>query len=860
MSRSSFLVSCVCHWAVICWLALNSVSRADERETFFETKIRPVLVGKCFKCHGGEKVSSGLRVDSREALLKGGETGASIVVSKPDDSTLYQALLHTGDFKMPPDKKLPDEVLADFKRWIADGAVWPTSKGPKDIGFEAGRHWSFRPIVKPPLPVVTNTSWLSTAVDQWVLHALDEARLTPSAEASRATLIRRLKFDLLGLPPSFEETSEFVNDPNPQAYEQLVDRYLASPQLGERWARYWLDVSRYADTKGYVFQEDRNYPSAYTYRDWVIRSFNDDLPYNEFLIRQIAADILVRDSGLDRQELAAMGFLTLGRRFLNNIHDIIDDRLDVTIRGTMGITIGCARCHDHKFDPVPASDYYSLYGVFASSHEPKDVPLAMPLAENDQPNNPYIFLRGQAGNHGPSVPRQFLAVVAGSDRKPFQHRSGRRELAEAIASPTNPLTARVIVNRIWRDHFHTPLVRSTSDFGLRSEPPTHPELLDYLAATLIESGWSLKALHRELVLSSTYRQLSHDDPAKRATDSENRWLWRMNRGRLNLEGMRDAVIATSGSMLSDIGGKSVDIVPVNAPRRRSVYAHIDRQNLPQFFRTFDFAGPDTHSPGRFETSVPQQALYLRNSGFLRMEAQRLSAELPSSSPAVRVGMLYRRVLARDPEPEELEVALDFVQPTDVITPTERLWDYGYAAWTVDQKRLENFQRLPHFTNETWRGGTESPDPKLGWVMWTARGGHPGNSSHAAVLRWHAPRATKIRITGSLVHPSKEGDGVRGTILLNDQQVLGQWTSKSTFAVTNVASVEVRAGDVMSFIVDCRTNENHDSFQWSPKIEDLNSATIWDHSKQFRGPAATAMDPWSQLAQVLLLSNEFQFVD
>ncbi len=845
-------------------LVATSITFADERENFFETKIRPVLVGKCFKCHGGEKVSSGLRVDSREALLKGGDSGTSVVVNKPEQSQLYLALTHDGDFKMPPDKKLPDDVLADFKQWIQDGAVWPKISGPRDLAFDAGRHWSFRPVQKPALPSVRQSDWLRTPIDSFILTELEKSQLAPSSNADRATLMRRLKFDLLGLPPTFEETQAFVADSDPAAYERLVEQYLAAPQYGERWARYWLDIARYADTKGYVFQEDRNYPSAYAYRDWVIRSLNEDLPYNEFLMRQLAADILVKEDGLDRNELAAMGFLTLGRRFLNNINDIIDDRLDVTIRGTMGITIGCARCHDHKFDPVPAADYYSLYGVFASSHEPKDVPNAMPLAENDKPTQPYVFLRGQAGNRGPNVPRQFLQVVAGNDRKPFEKASGRRELAAAITSASNPLTPRVIANRIWRDHFHTPLVRSTSDFGLRAEPPTHPELLDHLAATLIQSNWSLKALHRQIVLSNTYQQASTDDPAKRAIDSENRLFWRMNRGRLNLEAMRDAIIATSESLESQFGGKSVDIVPANAPRRRSVYAFIDRQNLPQFFRTFDFAVPDTHSPGRFETSGPQQSLFLRNSGLVRTEATRLAQQLPDSSLEERVLSLYRRVLNREPVAEEMTAAVEFIRSgtSDNAPPSgPAIWNYGYGEWDQALGQLKSFSSLPHFTGDRWQGGPQLPDPQTGWAMWHPKGGHPGNRQHAVVLRWVAPRDVLVRAAGKLTHPAKEGDGIRATVLLAGKQKFGQWTAQGSATDTGTVPVAVTTGTTVDFVVDCRDNENHDSFQWAPRIEEVGlGSQRWDSSLQFRGPQPKGLGVWPQLAQVLLLSNEFQFVD
>ena len=497
----------------LCFSATQRSSAADPSSALelFETKIRPVLVEVCFKCHGGDNVSGGLRVDSRQALLKGGDTAAAIVAGKPAESLLLKALQHSDhDLKMPPDIKLPDATIAAFEAWITADARWPAAQPGELSPFQIRKHWAFQPVVMPRVPDVADVAWPRTAVDRFVLKKLEESGLSPSREVDRHTLLRRATFDLHGLPPTPEVIVAFEADPSPQAFEHIVDRLLASPRYGERWGRYWLDVSRYADTKGYVFMEDRNYPFAYTYRDWVIRSLNEDLPYDQFLIRQIAADLLPEPERT--ASLPALGFLTLGRRFLNNINDIIDDRIDVVCRGTLGLTVTCARCHDHKYDPIPAADYYSLYGVFRSSHEPNadeaKLLMAMTLVEEDNPFEPYVFLRGQQDNHGPRVPRQFLSVVTGPDRKPFANRSGRLELAQAIASPTNPLTARVIVNRIWMLHFGAPLVRTPSDFGLRSEPASHPELLDWLSAQFIEHAWSLKWLHREIVRSSVWRQQS----------------------------------------------------------------------------------------------------------------------------------------------------------------------------------------------------------------------------------------------------------------------------------------------------------------------------------------------------------------
>ncbi|HJT75755.1 MAG TPA: DUF1549 and DUF1553 domain-containing protein, partial [Gemmataceae bacterium] len=586
---------------------------------------------------------------------------------------------------------------------------------------------AFQPVRNPPLPAVKAATWCRSPVDRFILAKLEAKGLAPSPAADRRTLIRRVSFDLVGLPPTPAEVEAFVHDPDPEAYAKLVDRLLASPHYGERWGRYWLDVARYADTKGYVFEDERRYPFAFTYRDYVIRSFNEDLPYDQFIVQQLAADRL--PLGPDKRPLAAMGFLTLGRRFLNNPNDIIDDRIDVTCRGLLGLTVGCARCHDHKFDPIPQADYYSLYGVFASSVEPKDLPVirepkpspayadfekelaslerdatryekeheqelkarnraardglrrlrkkidrlrvthpgappsAMVLNDAPQPVQPHILLRGNPRNPGKAVPRQFLACLSGPDRKPFTQGSGRLELAEAIANPTNPLTARVLVNRVWLHHFGEGLVRTPSNFGLRGEPPTHPELLDYLAATFVEQGWSIKRLHRLILLSNTYRESSAADPRAEHLDPENRLLARRDRTRLDFEALRDALLAAGGRLDLAMGGRSVDLVNAPFSTRRSVYGFIDRQNLPGLFRAFDFASPDATSAQRHETTVPQQALFLMNSPFVVEQAKRLAARpdvIAHADDAGRIDYLYRLLYARPAEPEEVALGERFL--------------------------------------------------------------------------------------------------------------------------------------------------------------------------------------------------------
>jgi mono/diheme cytochrome c family protein len=850
---------------------------------FFEARVRPLLADSCFSCHGPDKQKGGLRLDSRAELLKGSESGPVVVPGEPDKSPMIKAVRYGGDVHMPPKGKLPAEKIEALTAWVKMGAPFPDAaqQSPSGKPQAATDHWAFKPVLDPAPPAVQHAERVVNPIDRFVLATLEAKGLSLSSPADKRTLIRRVYFDLIGLPPTADEVDAFVKDPSPDAYAKLIEKLLASPHYGERWGRYWLDLSRYADTKGYVFEEDRNYPYAYTYRDWVIRAFNDDMPYDQFIVRQLAADRL---AGEDRRHLAAMGFLTLGRRFLNNVHDIADDRIDVTARTFMGLTVTCARCHDHKFDPIPQKDYYSLYGVFASSVEPKELPLigevprtpelgafeaelkkreagvtefvnkrhaeltaklrepatiaaylvavrdsqgkpdeqlrsfardrdlspaalghwrmflpeaakqhpaifgllgdlaaisdgdfaakpppaietalagkklnsivadalrgqkptsfkevagifgatfakaldknaaksadhdvivevltgtngplnwpveraeqlfnradrnklrdlqkrvdafratnpaapprAMALNDSPTPLQPVVFLRGNPNNPGSAVPRQFLEVLSGPKRKPFTDGSGRLELARAIASKDNPLTARVLVNRVWLHHFGYGLVRTPSDFGTRSDPPTHPELLDWLAARFVQSGWSVKQLHRLMVMSQTYQQSSAVTAESLKLDPENRLLARMNRRRLDFEALRESLLATAGHLDETVGGRPVDLFKEPFTQRRSVYGFIDRQNLPGTLRSFDFASPDTHSPQRFTTTVPQQALFLMNSPFVVAQAKALLARTEiagMSDPAKRIEALYRLVHNRAPEPDEVNLALTFVE-------------------------------------------------------------------------------------------------------------------------------------------------------------------------------------------------------
>ena len=750
--RPSYPLALLC-LALLAWPASGAEGDAV---AYFEKHVRPILVEKCQSCHGPKKQQGSLRVDSRMALLEGGETGPAIVVGKPGESLLVKAIRRQGALKMPSreaDKLSPTEV-ASLAAWVEMGAPWPVEKAVvvSTIAEVRKTHWAFRPVVKSPPPMTRNTSWAVNPVDRFVLAKLEAEGLTPSARADRRTLIRRLSFDLLGLPPTPEEVEAFVADVRHDAYERLVDGMLASPAYGERWGRHWLDVARYADTKGYVFTEERRYPYAFTYRDYVIDALNADLPYDNFIVQQLAADRLF--PGPDRRPLAAMGFLTLGRRFLNNTHDIIDDRIDVVTRGLMGLTVSCARCHDHKFDPIPTRDYYSLYGVFASSNEPAELPLlvpanpqaplsafeielgkrqgeadaylnkmkadlklpattplaqlrgkldraqrdkytalkkkvdqwratapggplrAMALLDNPTPMTPHVLVRGNPGNRGPEVPRQFLEILS-PQRKPFALGSGRLELARAIASKDNPLTARVMVNRIWMHHFGAALVRTPGDFGTRGDAPTHPELLDWLAATFVEEGWSLKRVHRLLLLSATYRQSSAERPKLVAADPENRLVGRMNRHRLEFEPLRDGLLSVADRLDRRHGGPAVDITAMPFPPRRSVYAYIERQNLPGVFRAFDLASPDVSTPQRYATTVPQQSLFLMNHPFVHDLARGVIARpdvAEKQGDRARIDRLHRLLYGRPADEAEVKLGEAFVK-ADGQAKT-----HGLSAW------------------------------------------------------------------------------------------------------------------------------------------------------------------------------------
>ncbi|QDT56452.1 Xanthan lyase precursor [Caulifigura coniformis] len=928
--------------------------RAAEPDTaklkFFESKIRPVLIDQCYECHaaGAKAVRGGLLLDSREGLLQGGDSGPAIVPGKPDESLLMSALRFE-DFEMPPKGKLGDDVVRNFEQWIREGAVDPrTGSGPlvaKTIDIEAGRQfWAFQPISRPMLPAVADSRWSGCGIDRFVDAKRRETGLEAAPAADRVTLIRRATFDLWGLPPRPEEIAAFVNDPAPddEAFARVVDRLLAAPHFGERWGRHWLDVARYADTTG--GGRSMFFGAAWRYRDYVINSFNVDKPFDRFVIEQIAGDLLPYDNhDQGRDQLTGTAFLVLGPTNYEEQDkeqlrmDVIDEQIDTLGRAFMGMTIGCARCHDHKFDPIPTRDYYAMVGIFRStqtlihdnvstwvkrptplpaeeqavleSHaqemaavqkqmsalEPElkkmrstaalpeagkphivDDPLSLPgvvvddsnaevtgdwissgflksyvgsgyvhdgrtgmgekkvvfradlpksgvyevrvaynfspsrssktpvrvihrdgetLVRVNQQQQPdvdglfqsvgrftftndvaaivsisndgvddghviadaiwfvpaasddasrngaanevavaptddavessarrermeaqhkelakslaklkkeappapplvlsiqdeqkmadyHVCIRGNVHQLGETVPRSFLQVaMRGPAPQIPETASGRLELAQWIAGPDNPLTARVYVNRVWQKLFNEGIVRSVDNFGIPGDRPTHPELLDHLASEFIADGWSTKGLIRRLMLSQTYRMSSDRQEKAVGADPENKWLASQNRKRLDAEAIRDALQMVSGTLDLTMSG---DMIRPGTKAeygyqfdegRRSVYLPVLRNCLPDTFTTFDFPDPNLSTGKRATSTLPTQALYLMNSDFVRSSAATTAAWVMKSatSDEERLNTLYESALGRRPSPEERYAAMTYLKDAGVELTSDRAW-------------------------------------------------------------------------------------------------------------------------------------------------------------------------------------------
>jgi mono/diheme cytochrome c family protein len=823
--------------------ATGAHAAADD---FFESKVRPVLAKNCYACHTDSRMG-GLRLDSAESVAKGGKSGPVIVPGKPDESLLVQAVRRTHErIQMPPSGKLPDSDIAAIVEWVKTGAVWPAGAAPtvkaEAITAEQRAFWSFQPVRKPGPPNLKDTRWAHSDIDRFVLAKLEAQGLRPARAADRRVLLRRATLDLTGLPPTPEEVDSFLADRSPDAFAKVVDRLLASPRYGERWGRLWLDVARYSDERLNSTDPDP-IPNAFRYRDWVIQAFNRDMPFDTFVKAQIAGDLMPSDDPLRYR--AGTGFFAMSP-------EMQDDRVDAVTRGFLGLTVACAQCHNHKFDPIPQSDFYSLQGVFTSSQTkefplaPKDVvekwdaqkkaldkqeaalkeftaqqtdQLASILAAqtarylmasralapsgdldsetldrwkkylvNPKKSHPYlkrwlelaargapreemeaaarefqssvenvneekhridennkirlglnpdrnamsqanleslaidkynlwhdvlegvlhytgtkldrflsgewkrrleqlrqdsaalkkelppkypflqslqdaanprdirIAIRGDVNNRGDVAPRHLPSILCKGAPEAFRKGSGRLELAEGIAGADNPLTARVMVNRIWLHHFGRGLVETPSNFGNMGGRPSNAELLDYLAARFVELKWSMKALHREILLSSVYGLSSEKAAANEAVDADNRLQWRANWRRMDVETMRDSLLFVAGNLDLTPGGEPAVLNDQN--RRRTVYGFVSRRKLDPLLALFDFPNPNNTSEQRTETNVPLQRLFLMNSSFVEQQADSLAKRL-TGTDAEKVRQAYRILYGRLPAADEAQMGAAF---------------------------------------------------------------------------------------------------------------------------------------------------------------------------------------------------------
>ncbi len=776
---------------LVAFAALTPLVAQSSGNEFFEERIRPILATKCYSCHSSKLKSpmSGLVLDTKAGLLKGGAGGADIVPGRPAESRLLQALRYSDPhLQMPPAGKLDDAVIANFEQWIASGAVDPredtaqtaSATPPKGMSIEEGRKWwAFQPVKEIPGPKIKEAAWPLTKADSFLLAKLEEKGLKPSPPADARTLVRRAYIDLTGLKPTYEEVEAFANDSSLNAYEKLIGRLLASPHYGERWGRYWLDVARYGEDFG-----EPPFPYAWRYRDWVIEAINNDIPYDRFVKLQLAAD---RMPDAPRGDLRALGYLGTAPSYhkdarlsreviLGFATDDWDERIDAVSRGLLGLTVACARCHDHKFDPITTKDYYGLAGIFASTsagEQPvfdvdqqtatrfmwvqdrlweldlrvrylaelpgtkpdesaqkrvtwlaemdalkaelaalKDYPqLAQHVAAygtnlpkprvnkpndlrqpREDPKEPFmdtvydaalyvdgtdpditmlirkpgeardlpVFIHGSVNSPGELAPRRFLSVLSKNPDELFRKGSGRLELAEKIFTDAAPLTARVIVNRVWGWHFGKPLVATPSDFGSQGERPSHSELLDDLAARFIAHGWSFKWLHREIMLSAAYRQSSRPRSDAEQVDPTNRLLWRMNPRRLDIEAFRDSILEATGTLSNTMYGPSVNL-DAEGNTRRTVYGKVSRTNLNTLLRLYDFPDPIQTSPGRDLTITSLQQLFVMNSAFIQQQAVALAKSVENEpDDAAKLRGLYRRILARDPDAEERDLAMSYL--------------------------------------------------------------------------------------------------------------------------------------------------------------------------------------------------------
>jgi len=1090
-----------------CASVAQAAAPPDQIE-FFEKNIRPILADNCLDCHGAHKHENGLRFDTQAAVTKGSDYGVVIVPGNPAASKLIKAILHLPGAEPMPKKgaALRPEQIALIDKWIQNGAAWPEDKVAVSTKPRWQDHWAFVPVTKPAIPVAP-AAGSRNPVDHFVAAKLAEKGLTPAPPADAATLCRRLYLDVTGLLPTFEQAQAFTADHQRQpqaAVERLVTQLLASPHYGERWGRYWLDVARYSDTEGYqVAGKDIRYPYAYTYRDWVIKALNSDMGYDRFVALQLAADKLIAEEQkangqplAPTRDLAALGFLTVNDTFIGNRDLQTDDRIDVTARGLLGVTVGCARCHDHKYDPIPSKDYYALYSVFNSSQVPDDLPVigkpasdvayasfkgevekievkkaayrkevyndmrkperlaaylsfvqeaeakkledtayrgragqlqlrdriakkwqtlvqqtatthpamvawrefaqvpadqfvakapevlqrldapeikclpevaslfkskpapktfadvattyaelflkhqsppaqgkdgiyemlkrpaspmaasvdemesfftrkdlehvvqmnnqmkrleitnpgapprAMVMTDKDKPADVNIFIRGNPARPGERAPRANLTLLGGQK---FTDGSGRLELARAITRRDNPLAARVIVNRVWMQHFGRPIVPNPSDFGVQTAKPDHAALLDYLAATFMDEGWSLKKLHRLILTSATYQQSTFSTPEKDLKDAENVLLSRFNRVRLDYEAMRDAIAQVTSTLNTGLmGGRSVALTAADVDSWRTVYQFVDRYDQASVPAMFDFANPDQHSPQRYVTTVPQQALFLMNSPFMQKQAGALASRMPvtgTTPDSETIKTLYRRVLQREPKTDELDIAQRFLSEAGTLQSEVAFrWTYGTERLQRDASGKVTLTDWKPFTvlkdqhkRPTWSHTGTIPDPQWRYAMQHERGGHAPAEDLVNTMRWTAPADATLQIDTELVRDSDRGNGVRGLVFSNRTGLIAEALADPKHKRQPInAKLTVKKGDVLHFALSSEGETDSDSYDWQAKISQLDAdgslTLLTDSRTDFCGAdqwplnRAKPQRPLAQLAQALIMSNEFMFVD
>jgi hypothetical protein len=957
-------------------VTLCLVTAAHAEDLTFEQHVRPIFKAYCFDCHGGsEELKGKLDLRLKRFAEKGGELGPAIVPSKPAESLLI-ARLKSGE--MPPtDKKVPPEQIALIERWIATGAktvnVEPEKLPPGiDISSQDRAFWSFQPLKAVEPPKFAEVDRVRTPVDGFILQKLREKNLAFAADADRRVLLLRASLDLIGLPPSPEEMQAFLADANPNAYEAALDRLLESPHYGERWGRHWLDVAGYADSDGNG-TEDAVRPFAYKYRDYVIRSLNADKPLNQFIVEQLAGDELVPQPWTNLTSpqielLTATGFLRTSVDGTNgaaipaeSANLVVGDTLKIVSTALLGLTVGCAQCHDHRYDPIPQSDYYRLRAIFEPALAPAhwrgpgqrlvslytdadrakaaqiegeagvlqqalsaktqtflttalekellkfpedargplrdayNAPADKRTAEQKKllAANPSVNLNAGtlyqynqaaadelkkdgeqiAAKRAEKTPEDFLSILnevpgvlpethlfhRGDYRQPKQavlpgdltiaapegqrlelpakdaalSTSGRRlAYAKHLTSGTHPLVGRVLANRIWMHHFGRGLVDSPGDFGMLGGRPSHPELLDYLALQLPEQGWSLKRLHKLIMLSTVYRQSSQRSREQQAVDDENRLLGHYPIQRQDAELIRDRMLLAAGRLDRKQFGPAVpvtedfvgQVMPADNSARRGIYLQARRTKPVSFLTAFDAPVMTVNCERRVASTTSPQSLMLMNSEFVLSQASAMAQRLKAETKSDEAVQLTTKLATR------------FARAAEA-------WQFGYGTYDEASQRT-TFIALPHWTGSAWQGSAALPDPSLGWVLVHAGGGHPGDQAHASIRRWIAPRSGVVAISGKLQHPSESGDGVRGRVVSSRSGLAGQWRAQKADTPTEIAKIAVEAGDTLDFVVDCFGDVNADSFAWAVDIKLSGAAGealgAWNSAANFRGPVAASL--------------------